>query len=122
MSTRHVVGRLGAVIAVAGALSFAVPAAVSAAPFIPGSMSTCAPGAWLTFNAERVAPDRIRYTTAAPLAQWNGAVVQFTNLTTGFRGVAFVNDPVPAAVGFGPVLSEIAGLLPCFVSAGVTMS
>jgi hypothetical protein len=32
-------------------------------------MSTCAPGAWLTFNAERVAPDRIRYTTAAPLAQ-----------------------------------------------------
>ncbi len=57
-----------------------------------------------------------------PTAVPNGAVVQFTNLTTGFRGVAFVNDPVPAAVGFGPVLSEVAGLLPCFVIAGVTMS
>ncbi len=71
MSTRKVLGRLGAVLAVAGALSFAVPGAASAAPFVPGSMSTCAPGAWLTFNAERVGPDRIRYTTAAPFAQWN---------------------------------------------------
>ncbi|MGW0042342.1 hypothetical protein [Rhodococcus sp. NPDC003348] len=117
-------GRTAGLIAVVGAFSLAAPPAASAAPaaFVPSSISSCAPGEWLTFTAERVAPDRINYTTTAPLAKWNGAIVQWTNLTTGAQGFAFMNAAVPASVGLGPVLSQVAGLLPCYVSSGVVMS
>ncbi|MFE3290504.1 hypothetical protein [Rhodococcus sp. NPDC059234] len=123
MFTRKAFGRIAALTAVVGAAILAVPAAASAAPvaFVPFSISSCAPGEWLTFTAERVAPDRISYTTTAPLSKWNGAVVQWTNLTTGFRGFAFVNAP-PASVGSGPVVSMLAGLLPCSVSSAVVIS
>lgn len=123
MFTRHALGRTAALIAAVGALSLAVPAAASAAPvpFVPSSISTCAPGEWLTFTAERVAPDRISYSTAAPQSKWNGAVVQWTNLTTGFQGFAFLNAP-PAGVGLGPVVSMVVGVLPCAVSSGAVVS
>lgn len=122
MLTRHAFSRLGAVMVVAGALSLVVPSTAFAGPFVPGAISTCAPGEIVTFNADRVAPDKVRYSTTAPLSKWNGTVVQWTNLTSGFQGVALINDPVPATVGFGPVMSMAAGLLPCFVSSSVTMS
>ena len=123
MFTRIAFGRTAALIAATGALSLAVPAAAPAAPasFVPPSISSCAPGEWLTFTAERVAPDLISYNTAAPQSKWNGAVIQWTNLTTGFQGFAFLNAP-PASVGMGPVMSMLVGVLPCAVSSGVVMS
>ncbi|MFC9790873.1 hypothetical protein [Rhodococcus sp. NPDC127528] len=124
MFTCTAFGRIAALTAVVGAAMLAVPAAASASPvaFVPSSISSCAPGEWLTFTAERVAPDRISYATAAPLSKWNGAVVQWTSLTTGSQGFAFVNAPMPATVGTGPVVSMLAGLLPCSVSSGVVIS
>lgn len=123
MFTSHILSRLAALAVAVGAAALVTPAAASAAPvaFAPPSLSSCAPGQWLTFTAERVAPDRIAYTTAAPQAQWNGAIVMWTNLTTGFQGLAFVGAP-PAVVGTGPVVSQLAGLLPCSVSSGVAIS
>ncbi|SDD19860.1 hypothetical protein [Rhodococcus tukisamuensis] len=123
MFTRKAFGRTAALIAAAGALSLAVPAAASAAPapFLPSSISSCAPGEWLTFTADRVAPDRINYTTTAPQSKWNGAVVQWTNMTTGSQGFAFLNAP-PASVGTGPVVSMVVGILPCAVSSGAVVS
>lgn len=105
------------------AVPLALPGTASAAPipFVPPSISSCAPGEWLTFTADRVAPDRIAYGSTAPLSKWNGAVVVWTNLTTGFQGVGFVNAP-PAVVGSGPVVSQVAGLLPCAVTSGAIVS
>jgi hypothetical protein len=124
MSTRKALGRTAALTAAVGAIVLVAPAAASAAPapFVPMSISSCAPGEWLTFSAERVAPDRISYTTAAPQSKWDGAVVMWTNLTTGIQGFAFVNAPMPASVGLGPVVSQVAGLLPCSVSSGVAIT
>ncbi|MFC4604164.1 hypothetical protein [Rhodococcus kronopolitis] len=68
-----------------------------------------------------MAPDQISYNTTAPQSKWNGAVIQWTNLTTGFQGFAFLNTP-PASVGMGPVMSMVVGVLPCAVSSGVVMS
>lgn len=124
MFLRRKLGVLGAVIAAVSAVSVAVPAVASAAPasFFPASTSTCAPGVGIVFTAERVAANRIHYSTSAPLSEWNGAVVQWTNLATGVQGFALVNDPVPADVGAGSVLSMVTGVLPCFVSSGVVIS
>ncbi|GAA4483544.1 hypothetical protein GCM10023094_35310 [Rhodococcus olei] len=123
MFTNKTLGWAAALIATVGALPLAMPATASAAPvpFIPSSISSCAPGEWLTFNADRVGAAEISYTTAAPMSKWYGAVVMWTNLTTGFQGIAFLNAP-PAVVGLGPVVSQVAGLLPCSVSSGVVIT